>query len=165
MKRALETEDLRLWSIVASTVRPFPGRAVPAPARPSASRAKTATPAPVSPRPVAPQVRPPENLEPSLHKRIVRGREPVAARIDLHGLAFEAARAALTGFILRGVEDGWRSVLVITGKGLRGDGVLRRHAPEWLAEPPLRQHIAGISQAHRRHGGDGALYVALRRAR
>jgi DNA-nicking Smr family endonuclease len=52
---------------------------------------------------------------------------------------------------------------VITGKGALGDGVLRRRVPEWLAEAPLRSLIAGISEAHRRHGGGGALYVAIRR--
>ena len=54
-------------------------------------------------------------------------------------------------------------MLVITGKGAQGDGVLRRHVPDWLASPPIRQHVAGISEAHRRHGGEGALYVALKR--
>jgi DNA-nicking Smr family endonuclease len=69
----------------------------------------------------------------------------------------------LAGFIERSVADGWRAVLVITGKGTQGDGVLRRHVPDWLAEPPIRQHVAGVSEAHRRHGGEGALYVALKR--
>ena len=55
-------------------------------------------------------------------------------------------------------------MLVITGKGVGGDGVLKRRVPDWLAEPPLRDHIAGVSEAHRRHGGEGALYVALKRA-
>jgi DNA-nicking Smr family endonuclease len=54
-------------------------------------------------------------------------------------------------------------VLVITGKGIRGDGVLRRLTPEWLAAPHLRAVVAGISEAHRRHGGEGALYIALKR--
>jgi DNA-nicking Smr family endonuclease len=54
-------------------------------------------------------------------------------------------------------------VLVITGKGALGAGVLRRHVPEWLAAPPLRSAVAGLSEAHRRHGGEGALYVALKR--
>jgi DNA-nicking Smr family endonuclease len=53
---------------------------------------------------------------------------------------------------------------VITGKGSSGDGVLRRRVPEWLSQPPLRQIVAGLSEAHRRHGGGGALYVALKRA-
>jgi DNA-nicking Smr family endonuclease len=54
-------------------------------------------------------------------------------------------------------------VLVITGKGVQGDGILKRRAPEWLAVPHLSHIVAGISDAHRRHGGEGALYVALKR--
>jgi DNA-nicking Smr family endonuclease len=69
----------------------------------------------------------------------------------------------LTGFVLRSFAEGRRMLLVITGKGALGDGVLRRRVPEWLAQPPLRPMIAGLSEAHRRHGGEGALYVALRR--
>jgi DNA-nicking Smr family endonuclease len=102
-------------------------------------------------------------LDASLHRRLVRGREAVAGRIDLHGLTYDAARAALTAFILRAADEGWRAVMVITGKGALGEGVIRRHAPEWLAAPPLRALVAGVSQAHRRHGGEGALYVALKR--
>ena len=75
----------------------------------------------------------------------------------------DAARAALAGFIRRSVDDGWRAALVITGKGFSGDGVLRRRVPDWLAEAPIREHVAGVSEAHRRHGGEGALYVALKR--
>ncbi len=69
----------------------------------------------------------------------------------------------LAGFLRRAAEDGWRAVLVITGKGSRGDGVLRRMVPHWLADPALRDLIAGVSEAHRHHGGEGALYVALKR--
>ena len=108
---------------------------------------------------------PPANGEANLRHRLARGREALAARIDLHGLTQDAARAALTRFIERSVAEGWRAVLVITGKGVGGDGVLRRRAPEWLAAPPIRPHVAGVSEAHRRHGGDGALYVALKRRR
>jgi DNA-nicking Smr family endonuclease len=88
---------------------------------------------------------------------------PVAATIDLHGLDQDRARAALTAFLLRGWAEHRRSILVITGKGALGDGILRRRVPEWLAEPPLRQIVAGLSEAHRRHGGEGAIYVALKR--
>ena len=48
-------------------------------------------------------------------------------------------------------------------KGLRGDGILRRMTPEWLAAAHLRHVVAGVSEAHRRHGGEGALYIALKR--
>ena len=75
----------------------------------------------------------------------------------------DEARARLTGFLQHACAKGWRAVLVITGKGSRGDGVLRRMTPEWLSAPPLRDLVAGVSEAHRRHGGEGALYVALKR--
>jgi DNA-nicking Smr family endonuclease len=93
------------------------------------------------------------------------GRETIGGRIDLHGLSQDQARADLIAFVQAAVLHGARGVLVITGKGALGDGVLRRRAPEWLAEPPLRPLVAGISEAHRRHGGAGALYVALKRHR
>ena len=69
----------------------------------------------------------------------------------------------LERFLARAWDEGYRAVLVITGKGFTGDGILRRAAPEWLAAPHLAHIVAGISEAHRRHGGEGALYVALKR--
>ena len=177
MKRAPDVEDLRLWAVVSSTVRPLrPVRARPAreaagtpataPGKPPVPPPSAAKPAAPSRHPVAPKrPEPPRDVEANLRHRLARGREALAARIDLHGLTYDAARARLAGFIERSVADGWRAVLVITGKGTQGDGVLRRHVPDWLAEPPIRQHVAGVSEAHRRHGGEGALYVALKRKR
>jgi DNA-nicking Smr family endonuclease len=91
------------------------------------------------------------------------GRESFAASLDLHGLGREAARERLIAFVQRRRAENARAVLVITGKGLRGDGILRRQVPEWLAEPPLRDLVAGLSEAHPKKGGAGALYVVLRR--
>ena len=108
---------------------------------------------------------PPAALDAALHRKLTRGRDAIAARIDLHGMTQDAARAALTAFVVRAIDNGWRAVLVITGKGVGGDGILKRRVPDWLAAAPLRDHIAGVSEAHRRHGGEGALYVALKRGR
>jgi len=105
----------------------------------------------------------PEEIEPRRKRRISMAREPIAARLDLHGMTQDQARAAVHAFVARQHADGARAVLVITGKGAMGDGVLRRRVPEWLAEAVVRPMIAGLSAAERRHGGDGALYVALRR--
>jgi len=186
MKRGPDIEDLRLWSVIASTVRPLKpslplaGREDGAAVRVEESETLTkpgpakAKPAPQHPRPTVASQRPallmngkeaPAAVEAGLHRRLSRDREAVAARIDLHGMTQDVARAALTGFVARSAEEGWRAVLVITGKGVGGDGVLRRRVPDWLAEPPIRAHIAGVSEAHRRHGGEGALYVALKRRR
>ena len=185
MKRDPDVEDLRLWAVVSSTVRPLKppslplvGReereargvgesGAPTDGKPPKPPPGSRHPHPVATRPALPMKgrEGPADVDPSLHRRLAIGREALAARIDLHGLTQDAARAALTGFVRRSVDDGWRAVLVITGKGVSGDGVLRRRVPEWLAAPPIREHIAGVSEAHRRHGGEGALYVALKRKR
>jgi DNA-nicking Smr family endonuclease len=125
-------------------------------------RALEAAPAP---RPAVPAASPapPERIEPNRKRRIVRRSDGLDARIDLHGLDQDKARAALHSFLLDAHAGGARAVLVITGKGSRGGGVLRERAPEWLAEPAVRGVVAGVSLADRRHGGEGALYVALKR--
>ncbi|CAN7158485.1 Smr/MutS family protein [Phenylobacterium sp. LjRoot219] len=167
MKRPLKPEELKVWSVVAGTVHPLPGRVVAAPP-PSAEAIATETPARIPPpaplRPKPPRVRGGvDEIEPNRHHRIARERDPIPARLDLHGYDQDRARAALEGFLRRAWDDGYRAVLVITGKGVQGDGILRRRAPEWLAAPHLAPMVAGISEAHRRHGGAGALYVALKR--
>ena len=109
---------------------------------------------------------PPGEIEPNRLHRIARTRPPPSAVLDLHGFNQDEARAALATFLHRAQERGEGAVLVITGKGAgSGEGVLRRRTPEWLAEPPLRALVAGVSHAHPRHGGSGALYVALKRRR
>lgn len=168
MKRPLRAEETRLWAVVARTVRPSPGRTVPElQLEPSPPSAASRTPPPaLAPAPQAPARQayaPPEDIEPRRRQRIVRGRDAIEARLDLHGLDQDRARAVLATFLHRAQDQGLRAVLIITGKGLSGDGVLRRRAPEWLADPVLRPLIAGYSQADRRHGGEGALYVALKR--
>jgi DNA-nicking Smr family endonuclease len=158
-------DDLAAWAVVAATVRPLPGRTVPqAPTPPTKKPPPTVAPAARSTG-LAAALPPPSTIEPGRLRRLSLGREAIGGRLDLHGFGQDGARAALTRFIFSAVAEGHRGVLVITGKGTLGDGVLRRRAPEWLAEPPLRTLVAGISEAHRRHGGAGALYVALKRQR
>jgi DNA-nicking Smr family endonuclease len=157
--RKVTAEEQRLWHAVTS-----PAPVLRLPPQPSAKPApvEAAEPRPVAtPRPPPPSG--PQGIEPNRQRRLVREREPIEARIDLHGLDQDRARAALERFLNWSHAQGYRAVLVITGKGLRGDGVLRQRMPEWLAEPGLRPLIAGLSRADRRHGGEGAFYVALRR--
>lgn len=106
---------------------------------------------------------PPSRIEPNRKRRIAKEHDPIGARLDMHGLDQDRARATLEGFIRRAFDDGHRAVLVITGKGKVGQGVLKQRTPEWLADPGLREMIAGVSAADQRHGGEGALYVALKR--
>jgi len=180
MRRPSHSEDARLWALVTATVRPAKSRtaAVAPEAAGPVAEAKAAKPASsdfhrgpmhVPPTPHAPH-RPhhhhgaPDPIEPRRKRRIVRDREPIGARLDLHGMDQDSARAAVHGFIRRAHDDGVRAVIIITGKGALGDGILRRRTPDWLSEPAVRPMIAGLSQAERHHGGEGALYVALKRA-
>jgi DNA-nicking Smr family endonuclease len=179
MKRPLRPDELNLWARVAATVRLAPGRAAvkiaaaaevepelkAAPKTPPKFKAPPKGPGPKPPaaRAQSRKPAPPEDIEPGRMRRLTRERDPLGPRLDLHGLDQDQARAELTRFLHRARDEGWRAVLVITGKGTRGDGVLRRSTPEWLASPGLRDLVAGVSEAHRRHGGQGALYVALKR--
>jgi DNA-nicking Smr family endonuclease len=100
--------------------------------------------------------------------KLSRGRQEIDARIDLHGMTQVRAHRALFGFLQRAHHDGLTFVLVITGKGKIGDaerGVLRRQVPQWLALPEFRTLVVGFDEAHVGHGGEGALYVRVRRAR
>jgi DNA-nicking Smr family endonuclease len=166
MKRTIRPEEARLWSAVTGTVRPSrasrKGPAPPEPADPNAAAAHLPLEALITRRMKPPETAP-DGIEPNRKRRIARAREPIAARIDLHHMDQVRARAALHAFLLRVHEEGARAVLVITGKGALGDGVLRRRVPEWLGEAPVRGIVAGLSPAERHHGGDGALYVALKR--
>lgn len=107
----------------------------------------------------------PDPLEPRRLRRLTRERDPIEARIDLHGFGVWEAQDRLKAFLLRAHANGLRAVLVVTGKGYGGEGQIRRHAREWLASRDLRDVVAGVSAAARRHGGEGALYVALKRRR
>ena len=100
-------------------------------------------------------------------QRLRRGQIEIDARIDLHGMSQTVAYQSLMRFL----EESWRGwrkcVLVITGKGLRETGeigILRRQVPKWLNDD-ARSMIQGFSYAHRRHGGEGALYVLMRKRR
>ena len=116
----------------------------------------------------------PNNFEhgraPGLDKRtktrLRRGQVSIEARIDLHGLTQPEAHTQLLSFLESAFERGIRSVLVITGKGLRANGkigVLRSTVPRWLNELPARDWIKAFDYAANRDGGEGALYVLLRR--
>lgn len=113
-------------------------------------------------------------------ERIRKGSKTPDAKLDLHGMTAERAQAALNRFVLHGVASGARLLLVITGKGgdkairvpgeeadfmPRREGVLKREVPRWLRETPLAGHVVGVFQAHAKHGGEGALYVYLKRVR
>jgi DNA-nicking Smr family endonuclease len=96
-------------------------------------------------------------------ERLKRGRRPVEATLDLHGMTQAEAHRALAAFIAGSRAAGRRCVLVITGHGRASGGVLKAAVPRWLDEPDLRRVVLAIAPAQPQHGGHGALYVLLRR--
>ena len=178
----LTTEDRRIWTRVSGSVTPAkpvkaPRIAVAGPAGDPA--ASPAPPRPIPrppPKPVAPTAAPhgavrpsatrsvPESLEPRRQRRLSRERDPIEARIDLHGYGRFQAQDALTAFLMGAQGRGFRAVLVITGQGRRGGtGVIRGSVHEWLTGPALRGVVSGYAAAARHHGGEGALYVTIKR--
>jgi DNA-nicking Smr family endonuclease len=107
-------------------------------------------------------------LERKLKRELARGRGPIDASLDLHGLTQVEAFSALRGFLAAAQARGDRLVIVVTGKGKAFSdepGVLKRLTPLWLRAPELRALVLGFEEAQRHHGGTGALYVRLRRRR
>jgi DNA-nicking Smr family endonuclease len=174
-------EEARIWRVVVQDTVPLRGRALPqaeaeaAPAVPLPSPAPPAPTRPTPPRPPPPVHRPTQpdlshgttpGLDRRSGERLKRGQLEIDGRLDLHGMTQEAAHGALLAFVGRAFDAGRRCLLVITGKGNRdGTGVLRAVVPRWLNQSPLRERIIGFSYAQARHGGEGALYVLVRRRR
>lgn len=193
-RRGLTPEDEHLWQRVAATAAPMhrppppkPGDEKPHPLpKPveAASQPDFVLSLPAAlPRPAATTVRlqpaveqavaaHPLRMDHGLYRRMTRGKAQPEARLDLHGMTLTEAHPALVGFILRAQAAGLRLVLVITGKGKRGEdagpipqrlGALRHQVPAWLHATPLAGIVQQIAPAHQRHGGTGAYYVYLRR--
>ncbi len=98
-------------------------------------------------------------------RRMQRGQVPIEDRLDLHGLSQEQAQKKVKAFIGSAVQKNFRYVLIITGKGRDGHGILREKVPEWLKDAPLCYHLNAISYAQPKDGGKGALYIRLKRQR
>lgn len=185
MRDRLNAAERALWRRVALTVRPLPHARlpeapVPSVVAPDAGVGGTATAPPLrdrptsSPRPpAAPRQTPVEpsaaTLDGVWDRRLRTGRLVPDMTIDLHGNSAEAAHALVEARLRAAASTGARLVLIVTGKGSRGPldrrGVIRANLPDWLGLSRLRPLIAGTRPAHVRHGGGGAIYVVLRRAR
>lgn len=94
----------------------------------------------------------------------------IEARLDLHGFSRSVATGKVAAFLARSAQSGLRCLLVITGQGRRNPlaearGVLRGGLEEWLNVPATRPLVLACVPAQKRHGGQGAFYVLLRRSR
>ena len=176
-KRPLSDDERVLWRTVTRSIAPLKGRKpiadeeMEAPAEPKSSKpVKRAPDVPVAaaPRPSAPPPLAP--LGRRMKQRLSRGTAEIDGRIDLHGLTQAQAHAVLWRFLHQAQARDAKVVLVITGKGAGSDphgerGVLKRQVPHWLESAELRPLVVGFENAGIGHGGQGALYVRVRRTR
>ena len=180
-------DDAALWERVVSTATPLKKSRAAAPSKPAAPVAKPQAAVGRKPTPPLPKLEAKSVTKPvtkslpgggALDRQVARkldtGKLAVEARLDLHGMKQREAHAALRRFLKSAQAKGHRHVLVITGKGADRSasrsfyeeeerGVLRQAVPHWLRLPDLAPIVVEFSAAPRRLGGEGALYVRLRR--
>jgi DNA-nicking Smr family endonuclease len=99
-------------------------------------------------------------------RKLRRGSLPIDARLDLHGFTAEQARGQLETFLRTMRTRGERCVLVIHGKGEHsphGTGILRGEIGAWLSQGTASESVAAFATAASSDGGEGAVYVLLRR--
>jgi len=181
MARRIKPDEVELWDRVAADIKPLHpnkrnrlielGEASPESTNKIPTKRKTnqAKPIKINEAPLAPDPRPHAGVDKRTFERLKRGKMSIEARLDLHGHTQEAAHRALDAFIEAAYDAGRRCVLVITGKGLRGEeghrGVLREKVPQWLSSGRLNPMIVSWQPAQLRDGGEGALYILIRRRR
>jgi DNA-nicking Smr family endonuclease len=176
-RRRLSDDEQALWTGFARAVVPLrgketkksqsqtdletrqPGRKAPS-ARPGVRQERAE---PKGPPPLA-------QFDRRLRQRVARGQTVIDLRLDLHGMTQKQAHAALLHFLQEAQARDGKVALIVTGKGLDraattgGErGVLRRQVPLWLSLPEFRRFIVSFEAAHASHGGEGALYLRLRR--
>lgn len=169
--KALSTDDQTLWQDVTKSVKPLVARkksakALPPP-KPLAEK-KSVVIRPQTLKTSASAIRPASSgfeIDRRTHDRVKRGQKKIEARLDLHGLRQEEAHDRLCVFIKKSYAAQKRMLLIITGKGERGQGVLRENVPRWLKTGECSSKILTIEQAQIKDGGSGAFYVFLRRER
>ncbi len=186
-RRRIPPQELELWRHVAKTVQPLrPDKPKVNPRKHAAETAPAAPPppgklkkakAPLPPPAAAPAPPPnqPHHLTHGLShgidrrqaERFRKGKLAIEGKIDLHGRTQQVAHDDLLGFLRRARDHGKRCVLVVTGKGMTSSkaGVLRQAVPRWLNEPAFRPLVLAFDYAEPQHGGEGALYVLLKRVK
>lgn len=175
----LSDEEEALWATFARSIKPLRKSDKPKKSAAPQAAVRERVPAVLKVQEQGQRAKPPPGAPPlaplgrRLKQRVARGREPIEARIDLHGMTQHEAHGRLLRFLERAQAEGVKIALVVTGKGkprsegdLRAErGVLKRQVPLWLALPEFRSFVVGFEDAHIGHGGEGALYVRLRRGR
>lgn len=176
-------DDKKLWRSVAKTVKPYRPLAAldelaevqiehQGPQSLTQIPTRNKKPSRATPEPYSPPIDQKKSKKPDLspierpvHRKISKGRVPIDGRIDLHGMTQQIAYRALYQFLSDAYHRNDRHVLVITGKGTSsgGHGVLKKAVPQWFNNPDFKLIVSGFKYSAPHHGGEGALYVRLRR--
>jgi len=136
---------------------PEPKEALPAAPPPPVAAKKTPRKTPLSRLTIGET----HQLDGNLAKRFLQGKLPLDGVLDLHGMHKIAACDATRQFLLQQAERSARHVLIITGKG----EVLRGAMEEWLNLAAVRPHVLAAAYGRKERGGEGALYLLLKRTR
>jgi DNA-nicking Smr family endonuclease len=184
MSRVLRPEEVKLWHKIAKSTRPLNGKsfidleeqfqaAIEKLVEEQIPKIVKTNSVVISKKPIVSLTQAPIQ-DAKHHKKVRRGKLQIDDVLDLHGQNQDIARTNLYGFISRNIDNRSRILLVITGKGINKKddtefdllvqprGILRRRLKDWIHEYPNRQKIAGISEAHIKHGGYGAFYILLK---
>ncbi len=135
----------------------------PRPQHTPKTRARGPKSAHTSPGPKGPRHQ--EPFDPALYNNIASGKVALDGKLDLHGMTEAHAHERLVIMIEQAWFEGRRRLLVITGRGRDGQSPLRAALPKWLSAPNLTPYVSSFDYAGKRHGGDGAFYVLLRKNR
>ena len=95
-------------------------------------------------------------------------------KLDLHGSSLVEANEMVKNFIIKSFNDGYKKLLVVTGKGSRSKSydnpylseklsILKYSVPEYIKnDENLNKKINRIVQADLKDGGEGAIYIFLK---
>lgn len=170
----LTPEDESLWEAVTETVKPLEKqpqeRTDLGESNKDKSVSKSSSPSRIAPTSHAVQSKntptgSSDALDRDISRKLRRGQLTLEATIDLHGMTQNEAWQYLLHFIERSYVAGKRCLLVITGKGRGGAGILKQQLPMWLETAAFKDKISTYSLARPQDGGGGAYYVILKRRR
>lgn len=190
-RSALSEEDKKIWQKVTEGITALENNQAPTPlVRKSAFRVAAYDRNSFESTRITPDFRAPslglteqsfslKDVDHNWQQRLRRGKVKPEGRIDLHGMTQDRAHMALSRYIEEAQYRGKRFILVITGKGgvksglsdlshgeyERGRGILKSNVPQWLSQGQMASRIVSYYSANAEHGGDGALYVILKRLR
>ena len=192
--RGLTVGEAALWARLTGTVTPLSGRSAkttgPTPTPPLKGRGLDKLKVSVSPSPSgeglgvglvpkrqapsrAPATLDRHGLDASWERKLAKAAIAPDFTLDLHGHTLDSVHDRLDHGLALAIAQQARLVLVIAGKPRPVDaadrgsrrGAIRAKLLDWLAAGPHASRIAAVRPAHQRHGGAGAVYVVLRRAR